>query len=710
MAWVFTVILGYAGFYQYYQLRGETVSSSDLLYDTLQLFWFKGGELDWSNGYVMALDVARWAAIIVIYWAAVLILARAFVAPLRRLRLWLCSDHVIVCGTDRIGSRFAKTLSEDYQVVVVEPDQSTGSLDGLRDSGVIIVHGNAEDEKVLRRAGIDRARFVIPSLGEDSANAEVAVQTRKMVEGRSRDPLTCFLHVMDPELCEVLRVNEFNAGNPSMRLEFFNIFENGARTILNEFPAFQEEGVGTRPTARILIIGLDNVGQGLVVRAVKRWWSHYQATDERLSLVLVDKDVDFVIKTMRARYPDLESACTFEPIAMNVRMLKIASDDELKWLTSKSPSYVYICAPDDSDGLSLALMLRRRLGNDGAPIVVRLNADSKPAALLSEEGRNAGLSNVHTFGFWDRTCTKALIQHGGRELMGQAIHEEYCLEQQVRGTPTRASETSWDELSEELRESNRAQADHIIAKAKAIGCRIDALTDWASNPFSLTPYEVHKLSMMEHDRWCQEKTRKGWRYGAVRDDTMKVHDDLHPWGDLSPEAKYKDIATVTKIPRILARVDLRLARKDMTLSIGKALLMDKMSRATRQKDRNIDISSAWRGILEQEKIRYLDEAKAIIDCLEEIGCGISGRGSVEEEIFALDPAEAELANAKYRSLKADEGEDVLTADASTWPMILSMVDLAIFRYKDARKLMEVDREAMMMAFDESDLEDPFATL
>ncbi len=215
---------------------------------------------------------------------------------------------------------------------------------------------------------------------------------------------------------------------------------------------------------------------------------------------------------------------------------------------SANPSIIYICAPNDSDGLSLALMLRRRLGNDGAPIVVRLNADSKPAALLGEEGRNAGLSNIHTFGFWDRTCTKALIQHGSREVMGQAIHEEYCLEQQVRGTLTQASKTPWDDLSEELRESNRAQADHIIAKAKAIGCRVDALTDWASNPFSLTPYEVHKLSRMEHGRWCQEKTRKGWRYGTVRDDAMKVHDDLHPWEDLSQEAKYKDIATVKKIP------------------------------------------------------------------------------------------------------------------------------------------------------------------
>jgi voltage-gated potassium channel Kch len=684
-----------------------TVSSSDLLYDTLQLFWFKGGELEWSYGYVLALDVARWAAIIVIYWAMVLILARAFVAPLRKLRLWLCSDHVVVCGADRIGSRFAKTLSKDYQVVVVVSDQSIGSLGGLRDSGVLILQGNAEDEKVLRSAGIDRARFIIPSMGEDSANAEVAIQARRMVEGRSRDPLTCFLHVMDPELCEVLRVNEYNAGNPSMRLEFYNIFENGARTILNEFPAFQEGSIGTLPSTRILVIGLDEVGQGLVVRAVKRWWSHYQATNQRLSLVLVDKDVDSVLKSMRARYPDLDSACTFECIAMDIHMFKVAKDEELNRLNSMPPSYVYICAPDDSDGLSLALMVRRRLGNEGAPIVVRLNADSKPAALLGEEGRNAGLSNIYTFGFWERTCTEALIQYGSREVLGQAIHEEYCLEQQAQGNPTQASKTPWDDLSEELRESNRAQADHIIAKAKAIGCRIDTLTDWGSDLYSLTPYEVHKLSRLEHDRWCQEKTRKGWRYGKVRDDAMKVHDDLRPWVELSADAKYKDIATVTKIPMILARVDLRLARKDMTLSIGKALLMDKMSQASRQKDGNVDVSSAWRGMLDVERTRYLDEAKAMIDCLGEIDCGISGRGSVEEELVVLGPAEAERANLKYRSLMADKGEDSFAGEASTWPKVLSTMDMAIFRYEDARKLMEGDREAMIMAFGPGELEEPF---
>jgi hypothetical protein len=707
ITWIVTVLLGYLGYYQYYQMRGVAVSSSDLLFDTLELFSLKGGDLEWSDGYVLALDIARWTALIVTFWAVALIMSRAFLGPLHRLRLWLCSDHVIVCGMGRIGSRFAKALSEDYQVVVIDKDQGKKIDDELKGANVVNVQGNATEDKVLRRAGIGRAKYLITALGDDSANAEIAIQARMLVKGRSRDPITCFVHVLDPELCEVLRVNEFNAGSPSLRLEFYNVFENSARIILNEFPAFEEAGIGTRPSARILIIGLDDLGQALVLRAAKRWWPRYQATNQRLSLILVDADVNTVLGSMCARHPSLVSACSFEPIAMDVRKVKVAKDEELNWLRSDPTSGIYICAPNDSDGLSLALMLRKRIGNEGAPIVVRMNADSTPAALIGEEGRNAGLSNVHTFGFWDRTCTKALIQHGSREIMGQAIHEEYCLEQKARGTITEASKMSWDGLSEELRESNRSQADHIIVKAKAIGCNIDALTDWGSDPYSLTPYEVHKLSRMEHDRWCREKTKKGWRYGKVRDDAMKVHDDLIPWNELSADAKYKDIATVKKIPRTLARVDLRLTRKDMALLVAKALLIDKLSRAKQKSEGDIDVSSAWREMPDTERASYLDEANTIIECIGEIDCDLSGRGSVDEEIGALTTEESERANSKFRDLMAEKGEGSHSENASRWPGILSRVDIAIYRFEDARKLVERDREAMMLAFSTTELDEPF---
>ncbi len=90
---------------------------------------------------------------------------------------------------------------------------------------------------------------------------------------------------------------------------------------------------------------------------------------------------------------------------------------------------------------------------------------------------------------------------------------------------------------------------------------------------------------MEHDRWCKEKLRKGWRYGKVRDDADNVHDDLCPWKELSYEAKHKDIATVKKIPRILVRVDLRLVHQNITLLIAKALLIEEIKRSEREERR-----------------------------------------------------------------------------------------------------------------------------
>jgi hypothetical protein len=291
--------------------------------------------------------------------------------------------------------------------------------------------------------------------------------------------------------------------------------------------------------------------------------------------------------------------------------------------------------------------------------------------------------------------------------MGQAIHEEYSLEQQARDITTEASNRSWDELSEELRQSNRSQADHIIVKARAIGCRIETLTDWGYDQGALTPYEVHKLSRMEHDRWCKERIRKGWRYGKVRDDAQKVHDDLCPWKELSYEAKYKDIATVKKIPRTLVRVDLKLVHYDMTLLIAKALSIEQIKRSEKRKSGDVLISSAWNQIEGFERAQYMDEAREIIDCCESIECGITGRGSVEEELGNMNPNEVELVNGRFSAYMAKKGREVLAGDASRWPKILSTMDLAIFRYEDARKLMEGDREAMMMAFGPGELEEPF---
>jgi voltage-gated potassium channel len=78
-----------------------------------------------------------------------------------------------------VGQRLAEDLlSVDKPFVVV--DISDEEIAELREDDLLHVQGNAEEEEVLRRAGIDRAHGVILTLPTDSSNVFVALTARQM--------------------------------------------------------------------------------------------------------------------------------------------------------------------------------------------------------------------------------------------------------------------------------------------------------------------------------------------------------------------------------------------------------------------------------------------------------------------------------------------------------------------------------------------------
>ena len=46
---------------------------------------------------------------------------------------------------------------------------------------------------------------------------------------------------------------------------------------------------------------------------------------------------------------------------------------------------------------------------------------------------------------------------------------------------------------------------------------------------------VETLARMEHDRWLAERRLAGWTQGESRDDARRIHPDLAPYDQLSPE-------------------------------------------------------------------------------------------------------------------------------------------------------------------------------
>lgn len=78
-------------------------------------------------------------------------------------------DHFIICGYGRIGRVLARFLIEKYlDVVVIERNEArVGKMD---DDGVLYLIGEATEEKVLKRAGIERAKGLITAVATDADN------------------------------------------------------------------------------------------------------------------------------------------------------------------------------------------------------------------------------------------------------------------------------------------------------------------------------------------------------------------------------------------------------------------------------------------------------------------------------------------------------------------------------------------------------------
>ncbi len=88
-------------------------------------------------------------------------------------------DHFIICGYGRIGRVLSRFLIEKYiNVVVIERDESrVGKMD---DDGVLYLIGEANDEKVLKRAGIERARGLVTAVATDADNVFLVLIAKQM--------------------------------------------------------------------------------------------------------------------------------------------------------------------------------------------------------------------------------------------------------------------------------------------------------------------------------------------------------------------------------------------------------------------------------------------------------------------------------------------------------------------------------------------------
>ena len=89
------------------------------------------------------------------------------------------SNHVIICGYGRNGKQAAKKLlAHKRSFVVIEAKKET--VDKHQSDMVPFVHGNANEDEMLLKAGVDRANCLISALPNDSDNVFVVLSARQI--------------------------------------------------------------------------------------------------------------------------------------------------------------------------------------------------------------------------------------------------------------------------------------------------------------------------------------------------------------------------------------------------------------------------------------------------------------------------------------------------------------------------------------------------
>ncbi|GAG25087.1 unnamed protein product, partial [marine sediment metagenome] len=166
LAWLVGLALGYLGFSIYAIENGEVWTAGDIIYRTLQLVTMNSGAVEGDVNWM--LEAARFLLPLLTAYTVLQALLHLFLEQTQKLFLRRLQDHVVICGLGRKGVRLANQFLElGDRVVVIEADESNDWIEAIRSSGAVVINGDASNPKLLQKARINRAKYLISVVGDD---------------------------------------------------------------------------------------------------------------------------------------------------------------------------------------------------------------------------------------------------------------------------------------------------------------------------------------------------------------------------------------------------------------------------------------------------------------------------------------------------------------------------------------------------------------
>lgn len=469
------------------------------------------------------------------------------------IKLQHATGHVIICGLGDKGMRLMSTFTaKGYRVVFIEAKQEHPDIPSCRQRGVLVLTGDASDIVMLDEANAGSAKYLFAVTGDDNTNVEIARQGKKLSE-EVKNFLRCYVHITNSSLRNIMAKHDlFAKSYDEFDASIINIYDTAARVVMEKFPPdlYARERKQPADAIRIIIIGFGKMGESIVKQAARI--GHYYEW-QKIDVTVVDRNAKGLEEKFFAVYGDGKRPHTFIVPDIQVSFIErdpecLANLDEMMGQDKTQPAIVYIAVDDDAIGASLALRIRSMLGTDDIPIVICMRSS------LSElmEGQSAPYMsgrNIHPFNILDAACGYSVLMEEVTDELARTIHSSYVNTQMPLEKGNNTALVTWNKLDEVMKDANRAQADHLSVKLRAIGCDSYDLShlDKAEN----NPMFFELLSEMEHRRWMAERLMDGWRYGPERNNAKKIHHLIVPYEQLPEAEKNKDKDMIKNIRNLV---------------------------------------------------------------------------------------------------------------------------------------------------------------
>jgi voltage-gated potassium channel Kch len=524
-------------------------SVPDSIYDTLAMLTFNYTEPEGGASWMSQL--ARVMAPAVTAYATLAVITAVLAEQWQRQRASLCRGHVVVCGLGARGLQLVRSLRSGQQparVVAIEALAGHPNVAAARALGAVVVAGDASQPEVLRLAAVHRAAALISVCSSDTTNAAVAGAARDL-KARGGRPLEVYCHAASPSLAQELTARGLSDVSERFSLQWFSIPERAARLLVAQYAGLAEAAMRDE-IAHVVVIGFDALARAIVVNSARQWRA--VGAGRPLRMTVAGQDADELVAHLEREHPLLRNLLDCRTDSRSLSTVAGTLPDDA--------TVAFVCAPSDTLGLELGFALAWNTPRH-LPVVVRLT--ETPEAVLDVLSLDAD-APISVFNEVERACSKEMVADDIIETIAQAIHATYIAESARTAEPDATRPVcSYEELSDELKASNRAHARDVACKLRALHCGVRPLTDWDAKPIDLEAEEIERLAEAEHARWNADRIATGWRWGAVTDRPHKINKWIDvPWADLPEAMKEYDRVMVRELPRTLAVAGYQLYRLD----------------------------------------------------------------------------------------------------------------------------------------------------